>query len=347
MLKKILSIALLTTVAATAADVVETRDGARLTGTISGIANGVLTLETSYAGTLEINTAEITTFTSENPLFLRLESGDTLSGVVQSAGPDSIRVRNEETSLAANTGRVVSAWMPGQKDPAVAAREAELLALQRKWSYQLAFNLTGRGGNTEELGVGLRGSAALDGPDDNLRIYGRYNVNQTDGVTTADQKIGGIRYDSFLYEGFGWYTRVELENDRFKNLDLRTTAGAGLSYRFLNEDHHRLVGRVGGAYRYQSFSDGTNSDEPAIDLGLSHSYTGNDFWRVNSEISVNPSLEDLGDFILAHTSVLEIPLPDRFWSLGLGITNDYDNRPTPGVKSWDYTWFASLIMNFD
>lgn len=330
-----------------AADVVETRDGARLVGTITGISDGVLNLQTSYAGTLEVKVDEIATFSTENPLFVRLETGDTLSGVVQTSTPDSIRVRNEDGSLASATQRVVTAWTPGERDPAIVAREAELLALQRKWSYQLALNLLGSGGNTSELGLGFRGNASLDGPDDNLRIYGRHNRSQRDGTTTQEESVGGVRYDSFLYRNFGWYTRVELENDRFRNLDLRSTAAAGLSYRFINQDHQRLVGRVGAAYRHQSYTDGTSSDEPTIDFSFSHRYTGNNYWKLTSELTVNPSLETLSEYLVTHSSILEIPLPDRFWTLGLGVTSDYNNRPRPGVKSLDYTWFASLILNFN
>ncbi len=40
------------------ADTVETRDGARLVGKITGITDKKITLDTTYAGALEINRAE-------------------------------------------------------------------------------------------------------------------------------------------------------------------------------------------------------------------------------------------------------------------------------------------------
>lgn len=329
------------------ADVVNTTDGARLVGTITGLSDGVIHLETSYAGTLKIETSQVVSFSSDNPLFVRLESGNTMSGVVQTDASNTIRINNQDGSMSTSVEKVQALWTPDQKDPQLVAREQELEASKRKWSYSVSATVSGSGGNTDESNFGFRADAKLEGPDDSLLFYGRYNRSEAEGATTADETIGGIRYDSYVFNNFGWYARVELENDPFEQLDLRSVAAGGLNYRFINEDDHTLVGRSGLAYRYRSFTDGTDQEEAAMDIGLSHEFTGNDFWRIGSELTYNPSFEDFGDYIISLDSLLEIPLPDKYWNLGLGISTDYTSVPPAGVDEFDYTWFAALILNWD
>lgn len=329
------------------ADVVNTTDGARLVGTITGLSEGKMTLETAYAGTLIIDTAQVRSFTSDNPLFVRLESGNTMSGVVQTGASNQIQIRNQDGTMSTNMERVAAVWTPEGRDPEVVALEKEAEANRRKWSYSVAGTISGSGGNTEESNFGLRAEAKLEGSNDTLLFYGRYNRSENNGNTTADETIGGIRFDSFVYKDLGWYARVELENDPFEELDLRTVVAGGVTYRFLNQDHHSLVGRTGFAYRYRSFSNGNDQEEPILDMGLTHEFIGNEFWKINSDLTYGPSFEDFGDYLLSLDSVLEIPLPDKYWNLGLGMSADYTSVPPAGVDEVDYTWFAALILNWN
>ena len=50
------------------ADVVVTNDGAQLTGQITRIEAGVIHLTTTYAGNLEIQQAQVTSFETETPI---------------------------------------------------------------------------------------------------------------------------------------------------------------------------------------------------------------------------------------------------------------------------------------
>jgi len=347
MFRRLTSLFLVCSLSALSADVVEIHDGSRLVGTITGIYGEVLTLETSYAGTLKIDTAEVATYSTDNPVFVRLENRRIVSGSIQSAEDRGIRIQNEEKTVSASPDDVTAVWTPDQRDPELLEREQELLELRRKWAFQVSTELNGSGGNTDETTLALRGVATLEGPKDTLRFNGRFRRNKRDGTISSNEKLGGIRYDAFPKGNLGWFARTELENDPFKNLDLRSTGGGGLSYRILNRDDHSLVTRFGGAFRNQNFTDGTTSNQSTLDLSLSHSYTHRDFWTVTTELNLNPSIPDVSDFLLVHTSTLEIPLPEKFWSLGLGVSNDFDNEPSPGVQSWDYSWFASINLNFN
>ena len=325
------------------ADVVETKDGARLTGTIQGIDGGSITLDTAYAGTLTIDASQVASFSTDNPVFLRLQSGNTMAGVVQSNADGTMSIRNEDGTMSTTMDRVVQSWGIDEEDPRVIAEQTKV----RKWQYNLAADISGKGGNIDESSFGFRGTATLEGPDDKLTFYASYFRSEQNDVKTDDETIGGVRYESFVVGDLGWYTRAEFENDEFENLDLRSTAGGGLTYRFINESNNRLTGRLGAAYRYQSFLDGTDSEDMTVDFGLSHRYTHNDYWSVETEVNFNPAVSDFSDFVLKQTTVFAVPLPNTWWAFNFGFGNDYNSEPGFGFDEWDYRYFAGLSLDFD
>ena len=64
------------------ADIVETKNGARIVGKITSIDGGKVAVTTEYAGDLTIKQSEVTVITTDAPLNIRLASGTTLQGVV-------------------------------------------------------------------------------------------------------------------------------------------------------------------------------------------------------------------------------------------------------------------------
>ena len=57
------------------ADVVETKNGARIVGKIVRIAEGSIAIETEYAGTLAIKQNQVTSVTTDAPIAVRLAKG--------------------------------------------------------------------------------------------------------------------------------------------------------------------------------------------------------------------------------------------------------------------------------
>ena len=66
------------------ADVVETKNGARIVGKVTKIDGGNIYVSTDFAGDLTIKQAEVTAITTDTPVVVRLATGTTLQGVVSS-----------------------------------------------------------------------------------------------------------------------------------------------------------------------------------------------------------------------------------------------------------------------
>jgi putative salt-induced outer membrane protein YdiY len=328
-------------------DVVATRDGASLVGKITKIDDGMVYLETSYAGALTISKEEVAGFTTDGPLFLRLASGSTMSGQVRSAPGGGVQIESEDGILTTSMDRVVSSWQVDAEDPDVMRLRDASEKNRPKWGYEVAVDLTGKSGNTDETGTALRFKATRAGPDDSLKFYGSYDQAETDGIKNANEVKGGIEYNSFFGKKLGWFVRGEIESDEFENLDFRSTVAGGLSYRFKNTDRHKLLGRAGFSYRFENFSDGRDLEGMGGDFGLSHFYRFNEWGKLTTDIQFIPSIEDLSDYRISHDTAFEVPLAGSgAWKLRLGVSNFLNSNPSPGRVELDTTYYTRLVLSF-
>lgn len=334
------------------ADTVEITDGSKLVGKITETSGDKLKLETAFAGVLEIPMSKVAGFSTDAPVFVRLESGTTMLGKVSSDGRGNIQVAGADGSLNTTTTKVAAAWPTNAKDPAVAAKEAEVAALQRKWKYEANVDISGKDGNTQSstMGVGFR--ATLESSQDVLKVYTSYQRDETNNVKSADEIKGGVEYSSFFYNDLGWYVRTELESDEFENIDLRSTSALGMTYRFSNTDRWKLVGRAGLSYRYESYDvvvppAPNSNDSLGLDFGLNSNLKIAEFARLITDLTYTPSFDDFGDYRFVHDSGLEMPLKVGQWVLRLGINNSYNSNPSGGVEELDTTYYTRLILRWE
>lgn len=109
---------LLVTVGARA-DVVETKNGARLVGTVVSIDGTSLLLDTEYAGQLTIKQKEVVSVTTEKSLNVRLSSGTVLQGTLSGIGNGAILLSGPDGTLQTSVEKLSATWAPGGVDPAV------------------------------------------------------------------------------------------------------------------------------------------------------------------------------------------------------------------------------------
>lgn len=337
------------------ADVVETQDGSRLNGEIIRIHEGTLVLETSFAGELKIGLDEVVSFSSEDPENVRFADGTVAVGPVQGDGLGQITITGPSGTVSGSTDKVIAAWAPGDRDPIVLAREAELEGQLRQWSYEAAVALTGRYGNTEKNDYAASAKATLEGPNDRLQFYVGWLYADTDGVRSTDEIVGGVSYTNFFSEKFGWYVREELERDQFENIDFRSTTAAGLNYRAINKKTQKLELTAGLSLRYEGYTDpalsGGLTDEsfPGLDFGVKHYWKFADWGEMNNSITYNPTFADFGDYRLDHLSTVDIPLGTvDYWKVRFSLQNQYNSGidEATGAEKLDTTYAISLLLNW-
>lgn len=322
-------------------DEVITYNGSKVIGTISGIADGVLTIETEFAGTISIPMEQVETFSTVDTLTVRLESGETMTGQVSPNESEGVKVVGTAGTLDSPKEQIRLSWLPGQQDPDIAA-------LERNWQYRAALDLTGSQGNTENSNLRINLEAELVGPDDRLEFFAQHESAESSGEETARETKLGSRYTSFVSEKWGWFTRATFENDKFEDLDLRVLGAGGISYRVFDYDTHYFITSAGIAYQYSDFSTGESSEIVGLDLGLVYHYEFENLVVTETELSYIGSFEDPGDYRLEHSTWVQVPISGGgMWNVRSGIENTYVSEPEPGIDELDTLYYASLVFTWD
>ncbi len=330
------------------ADTVITSDGAKLVGKIKAISESSITLETQYAGNLEVKRENIVSFTTDEPLNVRLDGGSTVAGTVSKMEDGSLAVDGQDANVVTSVKSVTEAWQPADKDPAIVRIELENAKLARHWKNSISVDFLKKTGNTDRETIGAYIDSVMEGPNDTLNLYGHYIYGKENGEKTDDETIGGVRYSNYFYKYLGWYVRTELERDPFEDIRIRSTSGAGLSLRVINEELHKTVVNLGIAYRYESYT--TNADDEGkvgLDVVITDDWTITSWLRESTKIEFVPAFDDFNDYLLRQDTGFEMPLAmSKVWMVRLGISNDYNNRPQPGREHLDTTYYARLMLKW-
>lgn len=323
------------------ADVVETKNGARIVGEIVAFGDGNIAMKTDFAGDIVIKQNEVTSIATDKPVNVRLASGTVLQGTL-STESGAVKITGDDGQLTTTVGKVAATWAAGEEDPAIAT-------LRRHWAYEAAVDITGKTGNKEQIGTAVSARATLKTTQDTLQFYTAYDRQVADGAKSSDQFKAGVDYQNNFSGKKSWYVRDEGGFDRVKDIDLYNIAAAGVGYDFIKEEKHTLTGRVGLSFRYEGYRNPATDDvrSAGLDIGFNHEWTFENSKLVN-RISWVPTFEDFSNYRLTHESFYEVPLgaPLSFWKLRLGVSNDYNSQPGAGVERLDTSYFTRLVLTW-
>lgn len=326
---------------ALSADIVETKSGARLTGKITKIDAGSVVIDTDYAGTITVKQSEVTGLSTEAPVAVRLASGTRFDGKVTSTPGGGIAIDNSDGSVHTSVDKIAASWTAGGKDP-------DVVALERKWTYEATADVTGKSGNKSQLGTAGGVRATLAGAKDKLAFYAAYDRQVTDDVKSSDQFKAGVDYSNNFSGGNSWYIRDEGGFDRVKDIQFYDVAAAGFGYDFIRLPNHVLTSRVGFSFRNENYKNPATADVNAagLDFGLNHELKLTNMSLVN-RLSFVPSFDDFANYRATHESFLEVPTTNPNLKVRFGVSNDYNSKPGAGVKKLDTTYFSRLVLNWD
>lgn len=321
------------------ADVVETKNGARIVGKVAKIDGGAVVVDTDFAGTVTIKQSEVVALATDAPVAVRLASGTRIEGKV-SGGGGAVTIVNTDGTINTTVEKVAASWPAGGKDPQIAA-------LERGWAYEASMDVSGKSGNKTQLGTAAGVRATLAGVSDKLVYYTAYDRQETDKVKSADQFKAGVDYSSNFAGKNSWYVRDEGGFDRIKDIQFYDVAAFGLGYDMIKQPKHTLTTRAGFSFRNENYKNPSTEDVNAagLDFGLSHTYEMANSSIVN-RLSLVPSFNDFANFRLAHESFLELPLANPNWKLRFGLSNDYNSKPGKGVDKMDTGYFTRLVLGW-
>lgn len=306
-------------------------NGNHFTGTVTGLADDIVTMTADYAEPFKIKKGHITRISTDNPVSLQLTGGEIIKGKLKTGDDGRIVVDQGDgrTASGIDLKDVVAINPPPIGD----------------WhgSVSLAGNL--QTGNTDRSGLSFGADALRRGGRDRFSMRFLYNISQENGEMTTRNVYGAWQYDYFFTKKFYGYLGVELLNDKFKDLNLRTVVGPGVGYQVWDDPIKFLSLEAGIAYFSEDLREQEDKRWMTLRLAANYRYKLTEWLVFNDRLVLYPSLESMSDFTLRNEAALLNAIGSG-WSLKLANILDYVNNPSPGIKSTDSVFTVGLQYAF-
>lgn len=309
-----------------AADEIVLNNGIRFTGKVTGLAGDYVTLTSDYAEPIKVKKSNITGISTENPVALHLKSGEILKGNLKTGADGAVVVDQGGGRIASGIDmKSVTAINP---PPA------------GSWHGSVSASGNIQSGNTDRSGFTLGADALRQGDSDRFNIRFLYNIAQEDGSMSSRNFYGALKYDYFFTRKFYGYLGVELLNDKFKDLNLRTVVGPGAGYQVWDDPIKLLALEAGIAYFSEDLQIQEDKRWITARLAANYRYKLTDWLVFTDQLVVYPSLESI-NFVLRNEAALLTALGSG-WSLKIADILDYNSKVEAGVKNTDSNFIVGL-----
>jgi len=253
------------------ADQAYLQDGSLLVGSVLGVADGALKLETGFGGELAIPWAQVSGLATDGVYVVQLHSGAQVAGVFRVVDGAPMVYPSAEEGVPLALVEVAAIWPEGQEPaaaapPAEEAAPAEEPAPKASWTGRAELGLNGQSGNKERFDV--RGGFDLNRKTDltRLNLYLKGDYAETNSLRSTNEVMAGARLEYDFSERTYVFGKIDLEYDEFENLDLRTTLTGGLGHFFVKREKIELKGWLGAGYEYEKFDE---NDEELAEIAAS------------------------------------------------------------------------------
>ena len=204
------------------ADTITLKDGSVIHGKITGVSGGTISVSTGFAGDLSIKQDQVSSFETDEPVFVKTKDDSTVLGKVDRKDSDLI-VSSSSGSYTTTVAGVKSSWRQGAEDP-------EVVALRRHWVVEFTTDVAGKSGNSTGFAGAIGAVATLKTPTDALKFYAAANHSVANGQTSEDAYKGGVEYSAFFSPVWSWFVSSELMQDNVKDIALRASALGGIGW---------------------------------------------------------------------------------------------------------------------
>ena len=315
------------------ADEIVLANGDRLTGKVVRKEGDALVFNTKYAGDLNIVWAEIRRLTTDEPIKVYFEDGNRLTGTLRSEEDGTIIVTAGET--------LTSAPIP-IKNLRYINPSADVAGEGVKVTGHINAGYSSTSGNTNAKKFYLDTENVARTLENRYTLGARASRTEDQGVETESNWIGYMKYDHFLTKKWYGYANGNFENDKFKDIRLRSTIGLGSGYQFVESERANFSLEGGLNYVDTDFIAGEDDDYPAARWALKFDHllfnTKIQFFHMHE---VYVGIEDAKKTFVRSQTGLRVPLYKNL-NATAQYNVDWDNNPTPGRVKTDKAALLTL-----
>ncbi len=314
------------------ADRLHFTDGETLTGSFKGIQEGKVSWSSPILGDLVIEQFHINLIESGDHFDLKT-SGQNLSNCW-------MYVQREKQHLHCAEGvKTLSSWKL-----VVAAGETltePLPVLAQKGEIKVAAEDSSGNNNISKYNVNARSEWRYIESRHTFALV--LQEESAESQTTRNMWRGSYQYDQFFTDQWFATGNAFYEEDEFRDIDQRTSAGLGMGYQFLETTYLDLLGKGTVNYVDEQFSTGIKRTRPAFLWNLDFAWKFNDkgmeFFHRHAVLQ---SFKSNSDYEINSLTGLKYPINGNFSSV-VQLQLDYDNLPADAnIEKEDRKWSIGL-----
>lgn len=240
------------------ADELRLANGDRITGLLTGRADGNIHFRSALLGDLVVSEKEAQVVLGpETPV-------ESLAGLPPIPRPDATPPASSPDAA------------PPTSDTIPAAAEASA----KRWKGKVEFGLANQQGRANNNNFSLRADAERTRGRDNLRLSGRYLYGKTAETVTSDRQDVNFRWRHELSDAVFSQTVSSYTADAITGIDYDLEQNAGIGYKILRRPRHTASIGTGLTLQYRS----------ATDLNESFAYLGEVFqdytYKINGHFTL-------------------------------------------------------------
>jgi putative salt-induced outer membrane protein YdiY len=317
------------------ADQIVLANGDRLTGEVVSKSEDTLKFRTEYAGEISVRWKDVVSISTDAPVTVMSADGELRKGRLEKTASGGIALVSKDRSREVSLADIEHINPP----PHVAGTGV---------TYKGRISLLGSAsrGNTDDGRIYGEAEFNARAKDYRYHIGGRGEQKEESGDTTAQNYYLAGRYDRPIDDDRFWYLRSSLENDKFKDLTLRATAGGGMGWNLIDTSKTQLSVRGGLDYVVARRTTVPDETYPAFGWGINYSQW---LWKDHIELFHDQvglaSLTSAGDVSLRTKTGVRLPLGSGL-SANAQVNLDYEGDPGPGRDTTDTQMLVGLGYTF-
>lgn len=249
---------------------------------------------------------------------------------------------------------------------------------KRPWSDTAEFSFINTTGNTENTNLAFSNKYVYTWSNADftfdaaaLRVESTTRAVTSDGSTITEQETTTTSAETYALAGkyrrnitekFFWYGRAGWLRDKPAGIDSRSSAGAGVGYRFLKSDVHSLAGEIGLNYTDEKPVGGTSDSFAEARGFLGYDRKLSETAKFAAELELLENLDDTGDWRANFNTSVTASISQKL-AVKVGFLVRYDHEPAQQLiadtvaplggpdlvftrDTTDTIFSASLVVNF-
>ena len=212
---------------------------------------------------------------------------------------------------------------------------------------EISFDLSGASGNTDTQATSLGGRLQWNNQSTQFVVL-KYDYAKSSGIKNTDKTFLHYRYINNAKNTSTWESFLQVQDDEFKKLKLRTLVGAGYRLNLLtkSKQSQSRVG-VGLFYSREEQDDSFLTIEELVRANIYFTY----HLKVNNTVNFlsttyyQPDIDSFADYRALEQLSFEFNLSkDLLYFVTIDIA--YDNEPVIGLEKADTSYKSGITYRF-